>query len=143
MDPSQDCFVCQKHKQIEKFSGTPIAERDGWVLAHFAFIEGEKATKGHLILETKRHITDITELSDEEASAFGELLRFGVQRLKSGLGAEHVYVFRINDKTPHLHFHLVPRYPGTPREFWGLKITEWPGRETLNLEQIQELSQRL
>ncbi len=24
------------------------------------------------------------------------------------------------------HVHLVPRYPGTPREYWGMQVDEWP-----------------
>jgi hypothetical protein len=27
----------------------------------------------------------------------------------------------------HLHVWLVARYPGTPEEYWGLKVDEWPG----------------
>ena len=40
--------------------------------------------------------------------------------------AEHVYVVRIGDKTPHVHFHFVPRFPGTPRDVWQATLWQWP-----------------
>jgi diadenosine tetraphosphate (Ap4A) HIT family hydrolase len=55
-------------------------------------------------------------------------------------GAEHVYFFRINDLVNHFHFHVVPRYPGTPKEFWGLKIIEWPEYPQADLTEIVELT---
>jgi len=32
----------------------------------------------------------------------------------------------IGDGTQHLHVHLLPRYPGTPREYWWDGVDEWP-----------------
>jgi diadenosine tetraphosphate (Ap4A) HIT family hydrolase len=37
-----------------------------------------------------------------------------------------VYAAVIGDGVPHLHVHLLPRYPGTPREFWWTRVDEWP-----------------
>jgi histidine triad (HIT) family protein len=33
----------------------------------------------------------------------------------------------IGDEVPHLHVHLLPRYPGTPREYWWDRVDEWRG----------------
>ena len=142
MTSNHDCMVCQKHQDIKTFTDV-IAERDGWILTHFPFIADEKAAKGHLILETKRHIIDLSEMTTEEAKGMGELAQFGVQQLKTKLSAEHVYMFRINDKVAHLHVHLIPRYSNTPKEYWGFKINEWPGREILNLSQIHHVTNLL
>ncbi|TFV34090.1 hypothetical protein E4K10_44375 [Streptomyces sp. T1317-0309] len=30
------------------------------------------------------------------------------------------------DNVPHLHVHLLPRYPGTPHEYWWQRVDEWP-----------------
>lgn len=79
-------------------------------------------------------------MNSEEMSALGQVAETAEKVLKSKLNAEHVYMFRINDKVKHLHFHLIPRYPGTPREFWGLKINEWPNRPILNLNEILMLA---
>jgi histidine triad (HIT) family protein len=46
--------------------------------------------------------------------------------LREVAGAEHVYAKVIGDGVPHLHAHLVPRYPGAPREYWWDRLMEWP-----------------
>jgi hypothetical protein len=25
-----------------------------------------------------------------------------------------------------VHVHVLPRYPGAPREYWGVRVDEWP-----------------
>lgn len=82
-------------------------------------------------------------MNPDEAAAFGDLVRLGSAAIKSVLGAEHVYLFRINDKVKHLHAHLIPRYAGTPREYWGTKILEWPGRPTADFDEIKAISRKL
>jgi len=138
-----DCIICRKHARPELYIGNFIAELGGLKLGHFPFLPDEKATRGHLILEPQRHITQLEDMNDSEAAALGVLTRAGVQMLKSELGAEHVYILRINDKVAHLHFHLVPRYPGTPREHWGPQIMNWPDRPIVDLPRIKEISLRL
>jgi diadenosine tetraphosphate (Ap4A) HIT family hydrolase len=41
-------------------------------------------------------------------------------------GAEHVYAFVLGDGVPHVHVHIIGRYPGAPREYWGLRVDQWP-----------------
>ena len=143
MPTLNECFLCHKQKNLPKFVGGLIAERGGLILTHFPFLAEEKATKGHLIIEPRRHIEDLSEMNAPEAAALGGLMKDSVTAIKILLQAEHVYVFRINDKLAHLHFHLVPRYPDTPREFWGAKIMDWPNRQTVTLAQIQNLSSQI
>ncbi len=40
--------------------------------------------------------------------------------------AEHVYAAVFGDGVPHLHVHLLPRFAGTPREYWGIHVNQWP-----------------
>lgn len=141
--PANECFICQKHKNLSEFTGEVIAQKGGLLLTHFPNLKDEKATRGHLLIEPKRHVTKLTELSDEECNALGGFIRLGASLMEGLLKAEHVYVFRINDKVAHFHIHLIPRYAGTPREFWGAKIMEWPGRKTVTLEEIRNVSRDL
>jgi histidine triad (HIT) family protein len=46
--------------------------------------------------------------------------------LRAAAGAEHVYAAVLGDGVPHLHVHLLPRFPGTPREYWGTHVNQWP-----------------
>jgi histidine triad (HIT) family protein len=116
------CAVCLKHKDLTRHTGPAIFDDGGWLVTHFPKLETEKATRGHLLIESRRHLEDLTEMNEQEAAALGRLIRDGAARIKERLGAEHVYCYRINDKTKHLHFHLIPRYANTPKEFWGTSI---------------------
>jgi diadenosine tetraphosphate (Ap4A) HIT family hydrolase len=59
--------------------------------------------------------------------------------LQQTLGAAHVYLYVIGDEVPHLHVHLVPRYPGTPREYWGPAVTRWPEAPRVDPEAMRQL----
>lgn len=135
-----DCVICQKHENFNLFTGPVLCEKSGMTLTHYPHMNEEKAVKGHLLIEPNRHILTPEEMTQDESHALGELIALGEKLIKQKLGAEHVYVFRINDKVPHLHFHLIPRYPQTPREFWGLKISEYNARlATLELFDIAKV----
>ena len=138
-----NCFICNKHRDLSAFAGIPIFEDRGLLLSHFPITEGAPATRGHLLVEPKRHILDLSEMNETEAEALGTFFVRATAALKKGLGAEHVYVFRINDQVPHLHFHLVPRYKGTPKEFWGIKMWDWSGLPKIGFDEIRTVSDRL
>ena len=135
-----DCFICKKHTSLLDYTAKAIAHDGGLTLSHFPIIDGELATKGHLLIEPTRHIEDLSEMNTNEAAALGKLISKGTTLIKEKFGAEHVYLFRINDKVAHLHFHLIPRYKNTPKEYWGLEIMKYPGAPKLTLEEIKKQS---
>lgn len=138
------CPVCEKHQNLLSHTGAAVFEDGGWLVTHFPKLETEKTTRGHLLIESQRHIQDLTEMNDEEARALGRLIRDGARLVQERLGVEHVYCFRINDKVPHLHFHLIPRYAGTPKEYWGVHIMNCPTSPKLNtLDEIHQTVQKL
>lgn len=72
---------------------------------------------GHTLIVPKRHVGSFFEVSDDERTALMDLLG----QAKGGLEAEFRpagYNVGINDgpvagqTVPHLHIHLIPRYPG-------------------------------
>jgi histidine triad (HIT) family protein len=54
-------------------------------------------------------------------------------------GAEHVYAAVIGDAVPHLHVHLLPRFPGTPREYWWTRVDDWPDARRGTIAEIAAL----
>ncbi len=121
-----------------------IFEAGGLCLSHFPFVESEPATEGRLLIEPKRHIRFFEDMNVDELQAFGHVISEGEKRLKKVLKAEHVYLFRINDKVQHLHFHLVPRFADTPKEFYGPAILKWIRHgKSLSLNAIQDLAEKL
>lgn len=137
------CVVCEKHLSLEGLPGGVIFQNDLIFVAHFPLSENFRPHYGHLIIEFKRHITNPADMTEKEAIELGlSILKFS-RLLQTQLHAEHVYIFRIGDKTPHLHFHLVPRFPGTPKEAWGTSLYESPlGRKATALE-IKDISSKI
>jgi len=136
------CPICEKHK-------TPIdsmiTEGEHSILVHYPVSEAEpQAYKGHLMVEVRRHVTSFGELSGAEAAEVGVTIAKASRLLTEELGAEHVYVFTIGHLVPHLHIHVVARYPGTPEEYWGGKrLAEWPGAPLISEAAVRELALRL
>ena len=42
-----------------------------------------------------------------------------------------------------MHIHLVPRYPGAPREYWGVHVDEWPDAPHGGPQEMAALCARL
>lgn len=158
------CMVCEKHtsfgnvfdpsvlnppkersnvKPTTQTLAQPIAKRNGFWVSHFPILEGMPALKGHLLIESDTHLVDPTELTDLQASSLGLLIRDCTKLHKQILKAEHSYVFRINDKVEHFHVHVIPRYLGTPKEFYGYKILEWQDSPKIDLPEVDRLSKML
>lgn len=132
------CFICGKYQGDRPVQ--PIAELEGIALTHIAPSDDGWAMKGRLIIEPIRHVENPEDLMPQEFSNMGILLQRAMNVLKAHLGAEHVYFFRINEQVKHFHFHVLPRYAGTPKEFWGLKIVDWPDYPKIDDNGVQELS---
>lgn len=121
------CFICRKHQGDVEVPGGAIYEDDLLYAGHAQIRDGQMtAYLGYLMIEPKRHVASLAELDDGEAKALGLLASRLSRALKASEGAEHVYAFALGDHVPHLHLHLVPRYPGAPREYWGVRVDEWP-----------------
>jgi len=65
-----------------------------------------------------RHVAEPTELTDEEAAAYGrEVLRVG-RAIESVLKPVKLNYDLLGNTVPHLHTHIVPRYADDPRPGW-------------------------
>jgi histidine triad (HIT) family protein len=140
----QDCFVCRKHQGLEHVPGGVVFENELIYISH-AQLWGEEEDHylGHLFVEPKSHVPKLSGLSDEEAQAIGLFVSRVAKALEQTLGVEHVYAFVIGDHVPHVHIHVLGRYPGAPREYWGPKVDEWPEAPRGNEEQIAEVANRI
>ena len=125
-----DCFVCAKHRDGEPMPGGPVGSDDLVVVSHVSpdgpGQDGAPVYLGHLVVEPRRHVAGLDGLTDAEAAAVGRWLGRGARALRDAAGAEHVYSMVVGHAVDHLHVHLIPRYPGTPREYWWSRLDEWP-----------------
>ena len=135
-----NCSICEKYQQTPRQQ--PIAELNGLSLTHLAPLNGS-VMKGRLVIEPMRHVENPEDLSSEEFASMGTLLQSAMMLIKEVVQAEHVYFFRINDQVKHFHFHIVPRYPETPKEFWGLRILDWLDFPKLDAAGVDALSTQL
>ena len=139
-----DCLICRKHRGEVDAPGGLLYEDDLIAASHSLIMDGEtESYLGILFIEPKRHIPGVADLNDEEAKRAGLLVSRLGRALKATEGAEHVYLFVLGHHVPHLHIWLVPRYPGTPREYWGLRVDEWPDAPKGGLGEIEELCDRI
>jgi histidine triad (HIT) family protein len=138
------CYICQKQRNEIIVPGGPIYEDDLIYVGHAAIPEGETtAYLGAFLIEPKRHVPDMAELEDQEARSIGSMITRVSRILKEVVGAEHVYMFRLGHHVDHLHVWIVPRYPGTPREYWGLRFDEWPDAPRGGAEEIEAMCENL
>ncbi|WNS74786.1 HIT family protein [Bacillus sp. DTU_2020_1000418_1_SI_GHA_SEK_038] len=115
---SETCFICRKHKGELQSSGVQIYE-DEYVYVGHIDSDGKPNYLGHLMIDLKRHVPTLAEMNPDEAKAFGMMMARVSKALKETEEAEHIYAVVSGNAVPHLHMHLVARYPGTPEEYWG------------------------
>jgi diadenosine tetraphosphate (Ap4A) HIT family hydrolase len=140
-----DCLVCRKHAGEPAPPGGPILADELVVASHVFDLEGtgEPAYLGHLVVEPRRHVPGLGDLTDDEAAAVGRTLAALARALVATEGAEHVYSAVMGHHVAHLHVHLFPRYPGTPREYWFLRVDEWPDAPKGGAHEIAAVATRL
>jgi histidine triad (HIT) family protein len=131
-DATAECFVCRKHRDRGSLlPGGPVAADDLVLVSHIVTpdVLGRDDTTaylGHLLVEPRRHAPGLADLTDAEAQRVGWWCTRASRALREVARAEHVYAAVIGDAVPHLHVHLLPRFPGTPREYWWTRVDEWP-----------------
>src|SRR4051812_19875358 len=120
------CFICDKHQDMGSVPGGAIAEDEHVVLSHLPLVtpqgRAEAVYLGRLLVEPRRHVEELGDLTGDQAASLGQMAARAAAALRDVAGAEHVYAAVISDAVPHIHLHLLPRYPGTPREYWWVRL---------------------
>ncbi|MFQ5342437.1 MAG: HIT family protein [Anaerolineae bacterium] len=137
------CFVCRKHQGEEPVPGGPIYEDDLVYASHQAVPAEGCAYLGYCFVDLRRHAPGLADLTDAEAQAVGRLVAHLSRALKAELHAENVYAFVVGDRVPHLHIHLIPRHPGAPQEYCGVRVDEWPDAPRGDEAEVTALVNRL
>ena len=134
-----ECMVCVKHRQGDAAQGGVLFEDDLVYAGHAYAANAAKVYRGYLVVEPKRHVAGLGDLTDDEASSMGRLVNRCARALKDVAGADHVYSFVFGHGVPHLHVVLAPRYPGTPQEYWGVRLREWPDAPRVDEPEMRRL----
>lgn len=141
---ASDCFVCRKQRGLVNIPGGVIHRDDLTYASHSALPEkGGPSYLGTLFVEPLRHVAGLADLDDAEAQRLGLVAARLARALRATEGAEHCYLHVLGHHVPHLHLWVVPRYPGTPSEYWGLNVGKWPGAPRGGVQEIQGLCDRV
>jgi diadenosine tetraphosphate (Ap4A) HIT family hydrolase len=136
------CQACQRN--AERFS-YPVCENifedNYWRVCH-AF---NTSLPGWLIISALRHSETLADLTAEEASSVGEVIRKTSKALQHVTGAVKTYSIMFAEKPQfsHVHFHIVPRHANTPEAFRGtntFKYLNVPDEEVVSLEKRNQLA---
>ena len=111
-DTAPHCPLCPPTRGV-------VRQSDHWTLV----LNENQATLGRVFLALNRHETDALALTPGEQADLWALAAEAKQALAALFAPDHFnYMFLMN-LTPHVHFHLFPRYAG-PREFAGQTWTD-------------------
>ena len=141
-----ECVVCQELTGAIEVPGGFLYQDEAVVEFHMPPNEGlgnPRPYLGHLQVATRRHVPRLGDLMDEEAASVGRAATRLARALTEAGGAEWVYSAVIGTGTPHFHLHLLPRYPGTPRDIAWHAVDEWKAGPRGGPEEILELTGRL
>jgi histidine triad (HIT) family protein len=143
-DKGVGCMVCCKHRGEILVPGGTIYQDDLIYISHSIIGDKEKDHYlGHIFIETQRHVSEVSDLSDPEAKTIGLFTSRVARALMHTQGMEHIYTFVIGDGVPHVHVHIIGRYPGAPREYWGPKVDEWPEAPKGKEAEIEQVVNRI
>lgn len=122
MSESPVCRFCDENPR----GSDPVAPRErvhlsnGWrVVVHKSGLEG------WLLVVPRRHMLAISDLTIEEATELGLILREATRTLVEVLGAKKTYVMQFSEETPHLHFSVVPRMLDIPDDRKGFAVAQY------------------
>lgn len=110
-----DCFLCTHPKDASAFRENLVV-----VVQEHAFVclNRYPFTPSHLLVTPRRHVSDLSELSDEEYGGLMTLLRESSIRLRRAVKCSAMNIgFNLGvdagaGVADHLHGHIVPRWSG-------------------------------
>lgn len=138
-----NCFICDKHAGNIETSGEMIYEDDYIYVGHIDR-NGKPNYLGHIMIDLKRHVPTLADMTVNEAKAFGVIMARVSKALMESEHAEHVYSLVSGNSVPHLHMHIVARYPNTPKEYWGpMEVYDWTDAPMGDEEAVLALCRRI
>ncbi len=139
-----DCPICRRLLGHEPDPGGALIETEFVRAQHASTPEGRPGVyAGWLLVTPRRHVTSLAELTDDEAREMS-VVRTRLATALRDSTALHVYSMVIGDQVPHVHEHVIARWPDTPEEHFGpTKLLEWDGAHLMTDEGIRLFCDRL
>lgn len=124
---SHACLVCAEVRGDVAVPGGHLEDGELVTVFHSPIVDpATDVFVGYLFVTPRRHVPGFAGLTSDEAAAVGASIARWSRALEAA-GAAHVYVLRVGHRAPHLHVHLVPRWPETPDDVPWVHVDDWPG----------------
>lgn len=137
-----ECVFCKQMAEPSLLSSRLVYEDEYFHASHY-FDEKSPTLLGLVLIQTKRHVNDLSELTDVEAQRLGVLVSKISKALKISVGAAWTYCYCFMEGVRHVHVFVTARYPSLPKEYVRLNIGDWPEAPVGGLKEVSELALRL
>lgn len=132
----QNCAYCMKGDLVAKF-GYFCCEME----SSNVYIFKEQSHPGRVIVAHKKHVSEITELTDEERNQFFKDINTVSNAIHKVFNPDKVNYGAYGDTGHHLHFHLVPKYKD---EFeWNGVFLMNPGLKVVSDDECEKIAKQL
>lgn len=110
---AEDCIFC---KIVAGEIPAQLVDQDEHTIA---FMDIAPATRGHLLVIPRRHVTDLWEIEPGQLQAVAAAAQRMALRIRDRLGADGVNLINSCGSAAwqtvfHFHIHVIPRYSGDP-----------------------------
>jgi diadenosine tetraphosphate (Ap4A) HIT family hydrolase len=98
----------------------PDSQRDNVVAelpSGFVHLQNDADYRGYCILIFRRHAVELFDLTPEERHQWADDIARVGQAVETVCAPDKLNVSMLGNMVPHLHCHLMPRYPTDPE--WG------------------------
>lgn len=135
----QNCGYCMREEKPELLDAFGIYICDLSVSSLILF--KEQSHPGRCIVAYKDHVSELTDLSDDERNAFFADVARASKAIHAAFHPDKVNYGAYGDTGRHLHFHLVPKYQDQFE--WGGVFQMDPKRTTLTQEEYAQLISKI
>lgn len=108
---SNYCLSCDVRDGKVKTPGGILFENDLITITHSI---PPAQSKGFLIVQPKRHVEHIADLSEDEMLELGKGIRAAANAIKKILNPEKIYTCSFGETVKHVHFYVIPRTKEMP-----------------------------
>lgn len=116
--------------------GTLIFRAESWRVVRVDGAEGE-AFPGFCRVIWNTHVKELTDLPLPERQLFMDAVYKVEAALRKSLAPAKMNVASLGNLTPHLHWHVIPRYTDDvafPKPIWAVDLNMVPSRDTLAMK---------
>ncbi len=117
--------------------GELIVVREKWRVVRVSGADGA-AYPGYCRVVWNEHVRELTDLNAADRQVFMEALFTLEIALRGALRPEKMNVASLGNLTPHLHWHVIPRFrndPAFPKPVWAISTPSAPSLDTLTDKQ--------